>query len=98
MLNEHVGVVLKDVVNGKGKRLEINVRPVLAAEFQIILEGREIHAGLDVAVNVENVSRHRNGKMKLIIERGSTALSLSTSGTRRMRGGQGGSSLQAERP
>jgi hypothetical protein len=40
MLNEHVGVVLKNVMDGKGKRLEINVRPVFAAEFQIILEGR----------------------------------------------------------
>jgi hypothetical protein len=59
----------------KGKHLEINVRPVLTTEFQIILEGREIHAGLDVAVNinVKNVSRHRNGKMKLIIAKGSTA-------------------------
>jgi hypothetical protein len=66
MLNEHVGVVLKDVVDGKGKRLEINVRTVLAAEFQIILEDREVHAGLDVAVNinVENVSRHRSGKIE----------------------------------
>ena len=38
-------IVLKDVMDGKGKRLEINVRPVLAAEFQIILEvleGRKV--------------------------------------------------------
>ena len=62
MLHEHVGVVLKNVMDGKGKRLEINVRPVLAAEFQIILEGREIHAGLDVAINinVENVQNAPN--------------------------------------
>jgi hypothetical protein len=39
MPSEHVGVVLKDVVNGKGKRLEINVRPVLATELQVILDG-----------------------------------------------------------
>jgi hypothetical protein len=44
MLHEHLGVVLKNVMDGKGKRLEINVRPVLATEFQIILEGRP---GLD---------------------------------------------------
>jgi hypothetical protein len=41
MLNERVGVVLKNVMDGKGKRLEINVCPVLAAELQIILEGGE---------------------------------------------------------
>ena len=52
MLHEHIGVVLKDVMDGKGKRLEINVRPVLATEFQIVLEGREVHAGLDVAINI----------------------------------------------
>jgi hypothetical protein len=36
MLDEHLGVVLKDVVDGKGKRLGRNVCPVLAAELQVI--------------------------------------------------------------
>ena len=69
MLNEHVGVVLKDVMDGKGKRLEINVRPVLATKLQIILEGREVHAGLNLVINinVKNVSRHRNGKDETLI-------------------------------
>jgi hypothetical protein len=71
-----VCVVLKNVMDGKGKRLEINIRPVLAAEFQIILEGREVHAGLDVAVNinVKHVSRHRSVTIETYNRtRGSTA-------------------------
>jgi hypothetical protein len=75
MLDEHLRVVLEDVMDGRGKRLEINVRPVLAAEFQIILESREVHAGLGLVINisVKNISRHRSVKMKLIIAKGSTA-------------------------
>ena len=58
MLDEHLGVVLKDVMDGKGKRLGVNVRPVLAAELQVIAEGLEVHAdlGLLTNINVPNVS------------------------------------------
>jgi hypothetical protein len=52
LLNEHLGVVLKDVVDGKGKRLGINVRPVFAAELQIILKGGEVHAGQNLFINI----------------------------------------------
>ena len=60
MLDELRGIALKDVVDGNGKRLGINVRPVLAAELEVIPEGGEVHAGLDlfVNINVQNVSRH----------------------------------------
>ena len=60
MLDELLGIALKDVMDGKGKRLSINVRPVLAAELQVISEGLEVHAdlGLLININVQNVSRH----------------------------------------
>ena len=38
MLDELRGIALKDVVDGNGKRLGINVRPVLATELEVILE------------------------------------------------------------
>jgi hypothetical protein len=59
MLNERVGVVLKNVMDGKGKRLEVNVCPVLATELQIIPEGGEVHPDLGLVINisVENISR-----------------------------------------
>jgi len=41
MLNERVGVVLKNVMDGKGKRRETNVRSMIAAKFQAVLKGRE---------------------------------------------------------
>jgi hypothetical protein len=31
--DEHVGVVLKDVMDDRGKRLDVNVQPLLATEF-----------------------------------------------------------------
>jgi hypothetical protein len=66
MLNERLGIVLKDVMNGKGKRLRVNVRPVLAAKLQVIAESLEIHADLVllININVENVSGHMSGTMK----------------------------------
>jgi hypothetical protein len=59
MLNERLGIVLKDVMDGKGERLEINVCPVLATKLQIIPKGGEVHPGLDLVINVsvKNVSR-----------------------------------------
>jgi hypothetical protein len=36
MLDKLLGIVLQDVVDGKGERLGRNIRPVLAAEFQVI--------------------------------------------------------------
>jgi len=39
------------VVDGTGKRLRINVRPVLAAELQVIPEGGKVHAGLDLSLS-----------------------------------------------
>jgi hypothetical protein len=58
MLDKLVGIALQDVVDGKGKRLGRNVRPVLAAELQVIAEGGEVHAdlGLLININVPNVS------------------------------------------
>jgi hypothetical protein len=66
MLDEYVGVVLKDVMDGKGKRFEINVRPVLATELEVISESLEVHSDLVlfININIKNVSRHRNGKIE----------------------------------
>jgi hypothetical protein len=36
LFNERLGVVLKGVMDGKGKRLEVNVCPVLAAELMVL--------------------------------------------------------------
>ena len=41
MLNEHIRIVLKDVMDDRGKRLDVNVRPVSAALLQVIPEGGE---------------------------------------------------------
>jgi hypothetical protein len=46
------GIALKDVVDGKGKGLEINVRSVLAAELEVISEGLEVHTDLDLFINI----------------------------------------------
>jgi hypothetical protein len=40
--NERRGVVLKDVMDGKSKRLRVNVRPVLATELEVIPESLEV--------------------------------------------------------
>ena len=60
--NEYVGVVLQDVMNGKGKRLHINVRSVLATGLEVIPESLEVPADLVLLINFnvrQNVSTHR---------------------------------------
>jgi hypothetical protein len=60
-LHERVGIVLQDVMDGKGKRLEINVRPVLATELQVISEGLEVHADLDLFINIHRARGNADG-------------------------------------
>lgn len=48
MPRERLGLVLKDAMDGKGKRLETNVRLVIAATFQAVLKGREVCIDLDI--------------------------------------------------
>ena len=99
MLDEHVGVVLKNVMDDKGKRLEINVRPVLATEFQIVLEGGEVCIDLDIELVgklrfVVVFSRHKERKEETYNRtRGSTALAHDAAYSPHAQGGQGGAPL-----
>jgi hypothetical protein len=57
MLDEHLRVVPKDVMNGKGKRLDIDVRSVLAAKLHMVSETRQKHPFLSPPVTMVPTER-----------------------------------------